>query len=381
MATALCDPAALTLALDTVFRRFVSRHRYVHHAVVAVSRGDGSFTWSAACGDAHPGGPRFEADSPYFVASITKLYLATIVLRLVEQRRLALDDRLGVHLPPERIARLLVWRGRDVTPEISIRHLLSHTSGLADYYEGKRGRSLRVQLTTIGDTEVDADEALRIVRDDLTPRFPPQSFETPHQKASYADTNFLLLALIVQAVTGSPLGRLYEDLLWRPLALTHTCLYGRTECLSPLTSRPATIWFRNRPLTVDRAMRSFLEDGIVSTAHDTLKFLDALVHGRLFADPRTLALMHGGWNRIFFPFEYALGTMRLRLPRLMTLRYVPALVGHAGSSGSWLFHCPELDLLLAGTVDQAAFPSLPYRLLPRLLWTCRQLPSRTSTRS
>ncbi|HZA36346.1 MAG TPA: hypothetical protein VE505_15525, partial [Vicinamibacterales bacterium] len=91
--------------------------------------------------------------------------------------------------------------------------------------------------------------------------------------------------------------------------------------------------------------------------------------------------MHGRWNRIFFPFEYALGTMRLRLPRLMTLRYVPALVGHAGSSGSWLFHCPELDLLLAGTVDQAAFPSLPYRLLPRLLWTCRKLPSRTSTRS
>ena len=56
---------------------------------------------------------------------------------------------------------------------------------------------------------------------------------------------------------------------------------------------------------------------------------------------------------------------------VMTVRYVPALVGHAGSSGSWLFHCPELDLLLAGTVDQAAFPSLPYKLLPRLLWTIR----------
>ena len=121
MATALCDPAALTSALDTVFRRFVSRHRYVHHAVVAVSRGDGSFRWSAACGDAHPGGPRFDADSPYFIASITKLYLATIVLLLVEQRRLALDDRLGVHLPPDRIARLHVWQGKDVTPEISIR--------------------------------------------------------------------------------------------------------------------------------------------------------------------------------------------------------------------------------------------------------------------
>ena len=81
MATALCDSAALTSALDTVFRRFVSRHRYVHHAVVAVSRGDGSFRWSAACGDAHPGGPRFDADSPYFIASITKLCSANIQRR------------------------------------------------------------------------------------------------------------------------------------------------------------------------------------------------------------------------------------------------------------------------------------------------------------
>jgi hypothetical protein len=114
-------------------------------------------------------------------------------------------------------------------------------------------------------------------------------------------------------------------------------------------------------------MSSFLEDGIVSTANDTLKFLDALVHDRIFSVRPTLDVMQARWNRIFFPFEYALGTMRFRLPRLLTIRHIPALVGHAGSSGSWLFHCPELDLLLAGTTDQAASPSLSFKLLSKVL--------------
>ena len=74
------------------------------------------------------------------------------------------------------------------------------------------------------------------------------------------------------------------------------------------------------------------------------------------------------WNRIFFPLEYGLGTMRLAMPRVMTLPFrVPELVGHSGSTGTWLYHCPELGLLLAGTVDQAVPRSLPFRFLPRVL--------------
>jgi pimeloyl-ACP methyl ester carboxylesterase len=43
------------------------------------------------------------------------------------------------------------------------------------------------------------------------------------------------------------------------------------------------------------------------------------------------------------------------------------LVGHSGSTGTWLFHCPELDVVLAGTVDQARGHQTPFRLMPRLI--------------
>jgi D-alanyl-D-alanine carboxypeptidase len=49
------------------------------------------------------------------------------------------------------------------------------------------------------------------------------------------------------------------------------------------------------------------------------------------------------------------------------LAAMPAVIGHTGSTGSWFFHCPELDVRIAGTVNQATAGAVPYRCVPRLL--------------
>lgn len=54
---------------------------------------------------------------------------------------------------------------------------------------------------------------------------------------------------------------------------------------------------------------------------------------------------------------------------------VPPIVGHTGSTASWLFHCPDLDLILAGTFDVAR-PPLPFRFLPRVLQLVSYSPAR-----
>jgi hypothetical protein len=75
------------------------------------------------------------------------------------------------------------------------------------------------------------------------------------------------------------------------------------------------------------------------------------------------ALRSPGW-----PIEYGLGIMRFRLPWIFTpLHPMPAVVGHTGSTGCWLFYCPERDLFLAGSVDEVTAGALPYRLVPRVL--------------
>ncbi len=70
-----------------------------------------------------------------------------------------------------------------------------------------------------------------------------------------------------------------------------------------------------------------------------------------------------GW-----PIRYGLGMMRFRIPRLFSLLHsAPPVIGHSGATGSWLFYCPELDVYLAGTVDQVAAAATPFRFVPKLL--------------
>jgi D-alanyl-D-alanine carboxypeptidase len=72
--------------------------------------------------------------------------------------------------------------------------------------------------------------------------------------------------------------------------------------------------------------------------------------------------------RNMIPNRYGLGTWIFRVGRLSGLRRQP-VVGHAGATGTWLFQCPELDLHLTGTIDQATFMarSAPFRLMAHML--------------
>ncbi len=117
-----------------------------------------------------------------------------------------------------------------------------------------------------------------------------------------------------------------------------------------------------------------------STCEDLLRFFRAAVGGRFFRDPCTWHRMRARWHRFSlpldraalrqpsWPIEYGLGVMRFRLPRLLTpFRPVPKVVGHTGSTGTWLFHAPEPDLYLAGAVSQMTAGALPFKVVPRVL--------------
>lgn len=69
-----------------------------------------------------------------------------------------------------------------------------------------------------------------------------------------------------------------------------------------------------------------------------------------------------------WPIEYGLGVMRFAPSRALAGgRRLPGLVGHTGSTGSWLWHCPQLGLMLAGTVDQGTAVTVPFRPVPNAL--------------
>jgi D-alanyl-D-alanine carboxypeptidase len=349
----------------------------IKQAIMAVESGDGSFRWSGAAGEAVDGSP-LSPDTPFFIASIDKLYNAVVVLTLAEQARLNLDDLLSAHLPADLTRGLHSLSGTDYAGKLTIRHLLSHTSGLADWLEDypQNGQSLIGQVLEQGDQALTFAEITEVVRG-LTPHFPPQDLSSRKVKVRYSDTNYILLVALIETICRQPLHQVHEDLLYKPLGLHRTHFPGFSQPLEPTLS-PVPLRADGQVIHIPELMKSFR--GIYSTAGDTIAFLRSLAHGKVFQNPQTFAHMQSRWNRFGFPtdraalrspgwpIEYGLGLMRFQLPRVFTaLKRLPAVLGHSGSTGCWLFWCPEMDMFFAGSVDEASAGAVPYRLVPKIL--------------
>jgi len=302
---------------------------------------------------------QYDDGGPFFVASITKTYTAAIVLQLVDEGALRLEDRLVDHLDPALTDGLHVLDGVDRTSAITLGHLLTQTSGLPDHWADARddGTSLwdEVRQRDTGWTLVDT---VAIARDRQVPLFPPGA----PGKAHYSDTNFDLLGGVVAAVTGQTYAESVARRIARRAGLEGTYVFG-PEHLERFADVDA-IYDRGRPLDVPCALAACqASGGIVSTSSDSLRFLEAFMSGELF-DAAHLRRIMSDWRRVFGPFRYGGGVMRLALPRMLSK--VPPLVGHAGSTGTALFRCEDLDLDLSLAVNQTTKPAFAARLLMRL---------------
>ena len=110
----------------------LARGRGVRHALVAVGTDRGEPLWIGAEGPADDEGTAMTPKTPFFLASVTKLYIATAVLRLVERGDVALDAPMAAYLPTGLVAGLHRMDGVDRTGEITVRHLLGHATGLPE---------------------------------------------------------------------------------------------------------------------------------------------------------------------------------------------------------------------------------------------------------
>jgi D-alanyl-D-alanine carboxypeptidase len=204
---AVPEAVATTLqaALDVWAR--VPGHRGVTAAVVLA---DGA-AWTGAAGLAGPDEP-LRPDHLIGVASITKTMTAAVILQLVDEGVLRLDDPVGRWLDPR----------EHVDSGITLRQLLTHTNGLANY-----------TLSAALGAAIDADHGHLFTVDELLAFVGPASFP-PGERTEYTNTAFLLLGLIAERATGRPIAELYRQRLWTPLALTGVFMPGIDDPPGPV---------------------------------------------------------------------------------------------------------------------------------------------------
>ncbi|MFE3874473.1 serine hydrolase domain-containing protein [Kitasatospora sp. NPDC059146] len=216
-------------------------------------------------------------DGHFRIASVTKAFVATVVLQLVGEHRLSLDDPVERWLPG-----VVSGNGND-GGAITVRHLLQHTSGLHDDYPDYSSADDFRRHRYDGSTpEQSVDRALRH----------PPDFR-PGADWRYSNTGYVLLGMIIERVDGQAWYQEVRDRIVRPLGLTHTFRPGT----SPTLPRPHARTYQSfRPgeppvdVTEQVGLGINGEAGLVSTTADLDRFLRALLGGRLLP-PAQLARM------------------------------------------------------------------------------------------
>lgn len=363
--------------LDSLFRT-TTQTNGIHSAAAVVESLDGSFSWRQAYGQADPSGRTMQVDTPFNIASVTKLLIAAAILRLSEEGRLDLDHPMVDYLPGELTANLHRTKdGVDHTDKITLRHLLSHASGLPDYFEDapKGEKRLADQMTTNADEAWPIERITAYVQEKLIAHFPPQDFGSKRIKVRYSDTNFQLLIAIISSVTGKGHNEVFKEFFYQPLNMGHTFLPG-SDPLQPGEDE-AVIWAGEDPMDLPILLRSLGD--VNSTLDDMLAFMRALINGEAFIKEETALMMRQDWHTFGmptsmmplspnWPIQYGMGMMRFKIPSWMPpFQSIPAVIGHTGVSGSYLFYCPDLELILVGTFNQIAAAALPYRIIPKVL--------------
>lgn len=257
-----------TAALDTIsLRRTLDSMRVamdIPGASVALVLADGQ-TWTAASGVATGMGTAVSTDMLFEIGSITKTFVAALVLDLAATGALSLDGPLSRWVPDFSHAE-----------GVTLRHLLQHTSGLHNYSENPEYiPALRSDFT-------------RVWRPEDSYRFMKEPYFPPGEGWRYSSANYLLLGQVVERATGEPFARVLRRRLLEPQALPQTFFAATEDVRGDRAHAFLDINGDGKPEDFTSLVpnTSFITaagsaGAIVSTASDLARFAHALYRGEV----------------------------------------------------------------------------------------------------
>jgi D-alanyl-D-alanine carboxypeptidase len=210
---------------------------------------------------------------PYFrhrVGSITKTFIAATVLQLAGERRVRLDAPVARYLPG-----LLPG---DLGGQVTVRMLLNHTSGLGDYDD----------VLLAGYEEVEALQFRTVTPQELIRTGlsqPPTN--APGERWSYSNTNYIILGLLIEKVTGNRYASEVTRRILRPLGLRDTYFPGTDPAIRGPHMGAYVVWSDGTPRDFQLFNMSWgwAAGELISTAADLNRFYRALLTGRVLSRP------------------------------------------------------------------------------------------------
>ncbi|MHB0756270.1 serine hydrolase domain-containing protein [Polaribacter sp. M15] len=284
---------------------------------------------------------------PFYTASVTKMLTATSIGILKDQNRLNFEDNIAQYLTDSLMSNLHVLDGKEYSNDLTIAHLLQHTSGLPDYFTDETidGSPNVINQLLVDRNKIWApQELIEFTKDKMKPHF------NPGQGYHYTDTEYVLLALIIENVSGLSLDKFFKQHIFQPLKMNSSYINLKSTAID--NSLPMVKFYASQYEL--SSLKSLSADwgggGLVSTTHDLITFLKAFNSDILVKKDTRLSMQN--WVNETKGMNYGFGIRQVSLGELTGTDTTLQLIGHSGSTASFLWYCPQLDTYISGSLNQ-----------------------------
>lgn len=321
-------------------------HESLYGAVFHIGQGDEVI---------HSAAGNLEADEPFSIASVTKMFTASVIFQMAEDGLIRMNDTIDMYLRPGEYSGLHVYEGTEYSESITIRQLISQTTGLPAYAENE------AEGLTLVEESIDNGASFTFTSKLDSAKEKGARFVNG-EGAYYADINYDILGEIIERVSEDTLESQYEQYIFEPLELEDTFLAEADEEDSEVP--PVVVNGGERDISpILENMRA--SGGLISTSDDLMVFVKSFFNGGMFDESfiNTDSLQ----DIQFYFHQYGNGFMNFDVSAEVPVFDMHPLAGHAGVNGSFAFYNRELDLYITGTTNQASDPMLNYELIQQFI--------------
>lgn len=273
------------------------------------------------------------------IASVSKIFAGTLAMQLVEEGKLDLDASIATWLPDV----------PDDKTTITVRHLLSHTHGLEDFYHSEKYQAMLAEGDPTTDDKINVRWSLA------------QPLKTrPGEVFSYSLAGYIILREIFEIVGGEPFPDMVRSRIFEPAGMSDA-VYGGSDVIVP-GRYPVTYEWKDGALAYHRndfPSDSYAAGGLNISARGMAAFFRALEAGTLVSDVHRDEM----WRAYPVLKEeqrfYGLGWFSYRRNKDDAF-----VVGHEGGGSSWLVHLPEagLTIIAFSNLSGARADGLPHEI-------------------
>ena len=347
--------ASASAKIESSFREQVQKDKNVRNAYLLV-RSD-KLDIDLQLAEGMTGSLRADPKQPNHLASVGKLFTATLINIFYEKGKLDLNDPINRYLDAELMEGLHIYKGEDRSEEITVRHLLKQTSGLNDVFYHLWDRFQKEP-----GFKITPREAVLWGKTHLSP------VAVPGKKHFYTDTNYYLLGLIIENITNKEFHEVMHELIFHPLGMKHAYMHGfsKPEVGSDLPT--ARLYFDGVDLLSVEGVHQidYAGGSVVAPLDEFLVFMKALV-GQKLVKRETLDLMVNDDVKMGFPmlgFKYGYSVWKMMpIPLIMPKKFYSW--GCVGITGAYMFYHPLTDAYIIGSFNDSSYKSKALQFMAR----------------